>query len=147
MVMRPGSAEVGVNAIAASSLIADLRTRRRDIRREIARVRWWRRLVAARRELALAGLAQPEPLAADGLESALQALSADAPTSRELVGAVWPDAMASTPATLDHLDGLDARLERYEALLGDSLDTVTAQMVSALGRAHDSETTTEGEHG
>lgn len=41
------------------------------------------------------------------------------------------------PGDLDQLDALDARLDRYEALLSDTLDTVTQQMVSAMGRTRE----------
>lgn len=125
-----------MNATAAAQEIADLRHRRRELRREVARVRWWRRLVSSRRDLALASLARPDAVAADALDAAWAALAADAPTSVELAGAVWPEGALVRPGDLDALDALDARLDRYEALLSDTLDTVTAQMVNAMGRTH-----------
>lgn len=126
-----------MNAIAAAQEIADLRHRRRELRRELARVRWWRRLVGSRRDLALASLARPDAVAGDVLDAAWAALASDAPTSAELAGAVWPEGAMVRPGDLDQLDALDTRLDRYEALLSDTLDTVTAQMVSAMGRTRE----------
>ncbi len=120
----------------AASMIAELRFRRRDLRREIARVRWWRRLVQARRDLTLAALARPEAVASTGLDAAYDALAADAPNSTELAAAVWPDSATFATGDLASLDGIDARLDTYERLLSETLDSVTALMIDALGRAH-----------
>ena len=128
-----------MNATAPANEVADLRHRRRDLRRELARVRWWRRLVAARRDLTLASLTMPDAVAQDATEIAWQALAADAPTSLELAGAVWPDVHDVTVTDLDALDALDARLDRYEGRLSATLDSVTAQMVEAMGRLHHAE--------
>ena len=128
-----------MNATAPANEVADLRHRRRDLRRELARVRWWRRLVAARRDLTLASLTMPDAVAQDATEIAWQALAADAPTALELAGAVWPDVHDVTASDLDALDALDTRLDRYEARLSATLDTVTAHMVEAMGRLHHAE--------
>ena len=128
-----------MNATAAANEVADLRHRRRDLRRELARVRWWRRLVAARRDLTLASLTMPDAVAQDATEIAWQALAADAPTSLELAGAVWPDVHDVTVNDLDALDALDARLDRYEGRLSATLDSVTAHMVEAMGRVQHAE--------
>jgi len=125
-----------VNATAAADEVADLRRQRRDLRRELARARYWRRLIGARRDLSLASLTIPEGIAADLGEAAWHALAADAPTALELTGAVWPDVHEVTVADLDALDALEARLDRYERRLSATLDSVTAQMVNALGRVH-----------
>ena len=122
--------------MASADRIADLRQRRRDMRRELARVRWWRRLVAARRELAVAALARPDGGEGLGLEAAWEALAADAPTSRELEAAVWPERTRVTPGSIEGLDMLDARLDTYEARVAENLETVTAQMVKVMGEAH-----------
>ena len=125
-----------MNATAAADEVADLRRQRRDLRRELARARYWRRLIGARRDLSLASLTIPEGIAADLGEAAWHALAADAPTTLELTGAVWPDVHEVTVADLDALDALEARLDRYERRLSATLDSVTAQMVNALGRVH-----------
>jgi len=125
-----------VNATAAADEVADLRHQRRDLRRELARVKWWRRLIAARRDLTLASLTVPDTVAQDHSEAAWLALAADAPTALELTGAVWPDVHDVKLADLDALDALDARLNRYERRLSATLDNVTAHMVEAMGKVH-----------
>ena len=125
-----------MNATAAAGEVADLRHQRRELRRELARVRWWRRLIAARRDLTLASLAVPDTIARDDNETAWHALAADAPTALELGSAVWPDVHEVTAADLDALDALDVRLDRYERRLSATLDSVTAHMVDAMGRVH-----------
>ena len=125
-----------MNATAAADEVADLRHQRRDLRRELGRVRWWRRLIAARRDLTLASLAVPDTMAQDHTEAAWHALAADAPTALELTGAVWPDVQDVSVADLDALDALDNRLDRYERRLSATLDTVTAHMVQAMGKVH-----------
>jgi hypothetical protein len=117
-------------------VIADLRHRRREMRRELARVRWWRQLVKARRDLTIAGLAQPGSVESVGMDASWEALAADAPTSKELTQAVWPHGVAESADSLAALDSLDLRLETYEARVSENLETVTAQMVTALGSAH-----------
>ncbi|WP_296665254.1 hypothetical protein [Demequina sp.] len=105
------------------------------MRRELARVRWWRRLVQARRDLAVAFLTQPES-SSPVLDLSWEALAAGAPTSAELAAAVWPDATTFAASNLDELDALDGRLEAYEARVAVTLDNVTAQMVRALAHVH-----------
>ena len=125
-----------MNVTAAADEVADLRHQRRDLRRELARVRWWRRLVAARRDLTLASLAIPDGIAPEDSAIAWDALAADAPTSRELTGALWPDVHDVSVADIDALDALGARLERYERRLSATHDSVTAHMVDAMGKVH-----------
>ncbi len=125
-----------MSTMATAERIAELRQRRRDIRREIARVRWWRRLVSARRELTVAALARPGGAEALVLDDIWEALAADAPSARELVSAVWPEAGAVAPGSIEELDALDVRLEAYEARVAENLETVTALMVKAMGEAH-----------
>ena len=106
------------------------------MRRELARVRWWRQLVKARRELSIAGIAQPGSVESVGIDATWEALAADAPTSRELAEAVWPEGESVPPSTLAVLTHLDQRLASYEARLSHNVESVTAQMVAALGAAH-----------
>ncbi|BDZ62575.1 hypothetical protein GCM10025873_23660 [Demequina sediminis] len=106
------------------------------MRRELARVRWWRRLLHARRDLAVAFLAQPAQASSTGLHLSWEALAAGAPTPAELGAAAWPDASAFSVSTIEEIDALDARVEAYEARLAATLDNVTAQMVRALTQAH-----------
>ena len=136
-----------VSAGATASAIADLRHRRREMRRELARVRWWRQLVKARRDLSVAGLAQPGSVDSVGNDATWEALAADAPTTREMTEAVWPHGRVESAASLSQLDSLDLRLESYEARVAENLEAVTAQMVTALGSAHrSSRATKERDH-
>ncbi|WP_062518961.1 hypothetical protein [Demequina silvatica] len=132
-----------MTAAVTADVIADLRQRRRDMRRELARVRWWRRLVHARRELALAFLAQPDVHSSTALDLSWEALAAGAPTSSELAAAVWPDSTGFTVGSLEDLGALDARLGEYESRVAATLDNVTAQMVRALAHAHQAEIATK----
>lgn len=117
-----------------SAQVTELRHRRREMRRELARVRWWRRLVQARKDLEIAQLTDAAELERLGVDDAWEALAADAPTTAELADAVWPGTAPATPAGVEALAALDARLKSYEDRVSDNLEMVTAQMVSALGQ-------------
>lgn len=121
---------------ASDAVIAQLRHSRQEMRRELARVRWWRRLVTARKELEIALLADAEEMGCLGLADAWEALAADAPTTSELSQAVWPHPQGATPSSVEALTSLDTRLESYETRVAENLETVTAQMVKALGEQH-----------
>ena len=121
--------------VSATTLIADLRHSRRELKREIARVRWWRRLLRARRELTVAQLAA----ATDGepdLDTVWEALAADAPTGRELSTVIWAGETHPTAHRLEALDELDRRLDSYERRLSANLVSVMDRMVIAMGDAH-----------
>ena len=120
--------------VEATTLIADLRHRRRELRRELARVRWWRRLLRARRELTLARLAEATAGDTD-LDTAWEALAADAPTSRELSTVIWADESKPTANRLEALDAIDHRLDSYERRLSANLDSVMSRMVDAMSAA------------
>lgn len=137
-----------MSTTAAHAQAVELRQRRREMRRELARVRWWRRLVQARLDLTMAHLSDFRELDSLGIDDAWEALAADAPTPEELTGAIWPDGSAHTPGGIENLSRLDARLQSYEERVSDNLETVTAQMVKALGEAQRSSAQIYGgEHG
>ena len=119
---------------AATTAIADLRHTRKDLRREIARVRWWRRLIASRHDLTVAHLAQATTREQD-LETTWDALAVDAPRSSEIAAAIWPETSGLTSSALQRLEDLDARLGSYESRLSANLDGVTRQLVTAMGDA------------
>lgn len=124
-----------MSTTAAQAQVAQLRQRRREMRRELARVRWWRRLVQARLDLTVAQLSDFHELGSLGIDDAWEALVADAPTPEELTGAIWPNENGHTLGGVEALSSLDARLQSYEERVSDNLETVTAQMVRALGDA------------
>lgn len=130
--------------VDAGSPVAQLRLRRREMRRELARVRWWRRLVRARMDLSVARITEIHELETLGLDDAWEALAADAPTPPELADAIWPDVASATPRSVEALASLDARLKSYEERVSENLETVTAQMVRALGDAHGVNAHTQG---
>ena len=119
-----------------AAVITELRHRRRELRREVARVRWWRRLVRARQDLVIAQLADAEELHRLGVSDEWEALAAGAPTATELADAVWPEWAKPLPSSVEALAALDARLESYETRVADNLESVTQEMVRALGQAH-----------
>jgi len=121
--------------IQATSRIADLRHRRRELRKEIARVRWWRALVKARRELTVARLATATERDTD-LDTAWEALAADAPTAGEISEVIWADEASPTATRLEALDAIDRRLDSYERRLSANLESVMERMVEAMGATH-----------
>jgi hypothetical protein len=121
-------------ARATAETVADLRHHRRELRRELARVRWWRRLVASRRDLSIAQMAgATEPDA--NVAAAWEALAADAPTSQELAAVIWPGGEQATADLIQRLDEIDSRLGSYERRLSANLEGVTADMIDAMGAA------------
>lgn len=115
--------------------LAHLRHRRREMRRELARIRWWQRLLQAKRDLILARAAFPGETGAIDLDAAWEALAADAPTSSELSAAIWTDANDAIPGSIERIDALAVRLASYEARVSENLETVTADVVTAMGQA------------
>ena len=116
-----------------SPLVAQLRHRRREIRKELARIRWWLRLLAARKDLDIARLSPPGETGAVDLDSAWEALAADAPTSGELAACLWADTAEPVASSIERIDVLIARLASYEARVSENLETVTTAMVQAMG--------------
>jgi len=116
--------------------LAQLRHQRREMRRELARIRWWLRLLQARRDLLIAHIAFPGETGAIDLDAAWEALAADAPTSKELAAAIWTEAPEGIPGSIDRIDALVARLLSYEARVSENAETVTADVVKAMGEVH-----------
>lgn len=123
-------------ALTSQAALAQLRHQRREMRRELARIRWWLRLLQARRDLLIGQVAPPGETGAVDLDSAWEALAADAPTSAELSAAIWTDGPQRIPGSIERIDALTARLETYEARVSENLETVTGDMVKAMGEAH-----------
>lgn len=116
-----------------SPRVAELRHRRREMHKERARIRWWLRLLAARRDLDMARLSPPGETGAVDLDWAWEALAADAPTSTELAECLWKGEAQGLPSSIERIDALVARLSAYEARVNENLETVTAAMVEAMG--------------
>lgn len=111
--------------------ILDLHLHRRALRAERARVGWWRRLLRARMDLAVAQAAGPQPLG-EGVAFQLPIeVSVEVPRPAEL-GALLAGPGASDVGRLSELRELDERLARYEAGVDDALDRATERLVSCL---------------
>lgn len=111
--------------------ILDLHLHRRALRAEQARVSWWRRLLRARIDLAVAQAAGPQPLG-EGVAFQLPIeVSVEVPRPGEL-GALLEGAGSGDVGRLSELRDLDERLARYEAGVDDALDRATERLVSCL---------------
>ena len=127
--------------------LAHLRHRRREMRRELARIRWWLRLLQAKKDLLIAQAAFPGETGAIDLDAAWEALAADAPTSSELASAIWTDADEGIAGSIERIDALVARLTQYEARVSENLETVTGDVVKAMGEAHRASVAPKVSHG
>ncbi|GCE75329.1 hypothetical protein [Cellulomonas biazotea] len=119
--------------------VRDLRLDRRALRAERARVGWWRRLVRARLDLAVAQVARPATLGEDVAFQLPLDVGVDVPRPGELA-AVLTGTPAAELATLDDLRALDAQLARYEEGVTSALSDATEQLITRL--ALDPEATT-----
>ena len=131
----------------ADARLAQLRHQRRETRRELARIRWWLRLLQAKRDLLIAHIAFPGETGAIDLDAAWEALAADAPTSSELAAAIWTEAPDGIPSSIDRIDALVVRLLSYEARVSENMETVTADVVNAMGEAHRASVAPKVNHG
>ncbi|MDM8086249.1 hypothetical protein QUV83_15855 [Cellulomonas cellasea] len=111
---------------------AELRSSRHALRAEQATVRWWRRLVQARLDLAVAGIAMPGPLGEAVALLPGGAPCPEPPRPLELHGATRGGMSPAAPSQLPALRDLDERLARYEHSVCDALDQVTEDLIQAL---------------
>ena len=117
--------------------LAHLRHRRREMRRELARIRWWLRLLQAKKDLVIAQAAFPGETGAIDLDAAWEALAA----------AIWTDADEGIAGSIERIDALVARLTQYEARVSENLETVTGDVVKAMGEAHRASVAPKVSHG
>lgn len=111
--------------------VRDLRLDRRALRAERARVGWWRRLVRARLDLAVAQVARPQTLGEDVAFQLPVDVGVDVPRPTELA-AVLTGTPADELAALDDLRALDEQLARYEAGVASALSDTTDQLITRL---------------
>jgi hypothetical protein len=111
--------------------VRDLRLDRRALRAERARVGWWRRLVRARLDLAVAQVTRPQTLGEDVAFQLPLDVGVDVPRPAELA-AVLTGTPADELATLDGLRALDEQLARYEAGVASALTDATDQLITRL---------------
>jgi len=136
MVLEATEGRVTQMATSQEARLAQLRHQRREMRRELARIRWWLRLLYAKRDLLIGRIAFPGETGAIDLDAAWEALAADAPTSRELAEAIWTEEAIGIPSSIDRIDALVVRLLSYEARVSENVETVTSDVVNAMGEAH-----------
>ena len=116
--------------------VRDLRADRRALRAEQARVGWWRRIVRARIDLAVASAARPEAL---GIEDVPFSTAFDAPAFTDLDGALDGIDRPGEMARLERLRSLDERLAHYARGVEDALARTTDDLIERL--AHSPATT------
>jgi len=109
--------------------VRDLRLDRRALRAEQARVGWWRRLVKARMDLAVAAAAQPQPLG-EGIAFHLPLeVGLEVPRPSQLGEVLGGDSHVDR---LTDLRALDAQLARYEAGVKEALQAATDRLIGSL---------------
>jgi hypothetical protein len=121
---------------AAAGRPGQMRSTRRMLRSEKAQLAHWRRLLRARLDLAVAGVAPPEPLGAlnwDLLPEALLHL----PGHEELSGAVTIHGADDTVDLLTRLRELDRSLARYAEQVDAALARSDEEVLRALADGPD----------
>jgi len=111
--------------------VRSLRLDRRALRAEQARVVWWRRLVRARIDLAVAGAARPDPLGEDVAFQLPLDVTLSLPRPSELES-LLPDVVPTDVEALGRLRELDSRLASYEESVSDALVRTTDRLISRL---------------
>lgn len=108
---------------------SDTRATRRALRAERAQLQHWRRLLRARLDLAVAGLAPPEHLGAftwDLMPDAAVLL----PRSQDLAAAIRVGEEADVVDLLTRLRRLDRMLSRYGDALEGAIEETTQDLLS-----------------
>lgn len=111
--------------------VRDLRLDRRALRAEQALVGWWRRLVRARLDLAVASAARPTALGEDIAFQLPVEVGVRVPRPPEL-DAVLGGSSPSELEDLEALRSLDARLASYEQGVHEALATTTEALIARL---------------
>ncbi|WP_444664439.1 hypothetical protein ACT17Q_02185 [Cellulomonas sp. CW35] len=111
--------------------VRSLRLDRRALRAESQRVGWWRRLVRARLDLALAAAARPAPLGEDVAFQLPLDVTLGVPRMGELER-LLPDLQPSDMPAIDRLRALDEQLALYEQGVTEALARTTDRLISRL---------------
>jgi len=121
--------------------VRDLRLDRRALRVEHARVSWWRRIVRARLDLAVARATGPDVLG-EGVAFQLPLeVGVSVPRPAELAAVLGADQAGGDIAQLDELRSLDAKLATYQAGVEAALQRATERLIANL--AHDPATASQ----
>jgi len=111
--------------------VRSLRLDRRALRAERARVCWWRRLVRARIDLAVAAAARPDPLGEDVAFQLPLDVTLGVPRIGELEK-LLPDLQPTDVPAIERLHALDEQLALYEQGVTEALARTTDQLISRL---------------
>lgn len=122
-------------ALTVGQQVMDLRLDRRALRAERARVAWWRRLVRARLDLAVAGVSAPGPLGEDVAFQLPLDVSLHVPRPQELAGVLEGTDRLAELSRVDHLRDLDGRLAAYQAGVEEALESTTSQLATHLAES------------
>ncbi|MBO3087979.1 hypothetical protein [Cellulomonas dongxiuzhuiae] len=109
-----------------------LRLERRALRAERDRVGWWRRVVRARMDLAVAGAAGPGALGEEVAFVLPLEVSLRVPRPGELHEALPGGDAGHEVGRLTALRSLDQRLAAYEAGVAEALERATGRLVARL---------------
>lgn len=122
-------------ALTVGQQVMDLRLDRRALRAERARVAWWRRLVRARLDLAVASASAPGPLG-EGVAFQLPLdVSLHVPRPHELTGVLEGTDRLAELARVDDLRDLDGRLAAYQAGVEEALESTTSRLATHLAES------------
>lgn len=110
----------------------DLRLERRALRAERDRVGWWRRVVRARMDLAVAGAAGPGALGEDVAFVLPLDVCLQVPRAGELQTALPDGDPGREAGLLPALRSLDERLAAYETGVAEALERATGRLVARL---------------
>lgn len=113
----------------AGGPVTDARATRRALRAERAQLQHWRRLLRARLDLAVAGLAPPEHLGAftwDLMPDTAVLL----PRSQDLADAIRVGEQPDVVDLLTRLRRLDRMLARYGDALEDAIEETTQELLA-----------------
>ena len=119
---------------AVEHRVRDLRLDRRALRAEHARVTWWRRLVRARLDLAVAQAAKPATLGEDMAFQLPPEVGIDVPRPAVLASVLGTGAGGEQSLRIDELRSLDEQLARYGDGVEAALDRATERLISRLAQ-------------
>ncbi|WP_421735151.1 hypothetical protein [Cellulomonas sp.] len=112
--------------------VSDLRLDRRALRAERARVAWWRRLVRARLDLAVAQAARPQTLGEDVAFQLPLEVGLDVPRPAALAAVLAGTDPAADVGRLHELRALDEQLSAYAAGVEAALTRATDRLIVRL---------------
>ncbi len=122
---------------AVEHRVRDLRLDRRALRAEHARVTWWRRLVRARLDLAVAQAAQPSVLGEDMAFQLPPEIGVEVPRPAMLaavLGSAHRPDNEGEALRLDELRDLDEQLTRYGQGVEAALIDATERLIVRLAQ-------------